>query len=128
MFKDLLSAMTNWSNEIFSFFEQPITNAYTESVNSLAKGMNRMGRGYSFDVIRARMLYDPKARKMGSVQVAEPVRTSDAGNHVEFMTANSMSRPVRMHRRTIEYGAHIPTLVKLLDSGYFEQPGTNETP
>ncbi len=41
--------------------------AFTESTNSLAKVMNRMGRGYSFDVIRVGMLCDPKARAMGTV-------------------------------------------------------------
>lgn len=121
VFKDLLSAMTNWTDEIFAYFEQPITNAYTESVNGLAKGMNRMGRGYSFDVIRARMLYDPRARKAGSVQVIQPAPDPDAHKRMEFLTTSSMNRPPRMQRRTIEYGAHIPTLVKLLESGYFEQ-------
>lgn len=128
VFKDLLSAMTNWNDEIFAYFEQPITNAYTESVNSLAKGMNRMGRGYSFDVIRARMLYDPKARKAGSVQVVEPVGEPDTDGSTKYMTVSSMNRPARTQRRVIECGAHIPTLVKLLDSGYFEQPVSSETP
>jgi len=128
VFKDLLSAMTNWRNEIFAYFEQPITNAYTESVNSLARGMNRMGRGYSFDVIRARMLYDPKARKAGSVQVLESAPASEPGTITKFTTANVMRPMVRMRYRTVEYGAHIPTLVKLLESGYFEQPGSDEAP
>jgi homoaconitase/3-isopropylmalate dehydratase large subunit len=29
------------------------TNAYTEALNRVAKGINRAGRGYSFDVLRA---------------------------------------------------------------------------
>ena len=122
VFKDLLSAMANWYDEIFAYFEQPITNAYTEAVNGLAKGMNRMGRGYSFDVIRARMLYDPKARKAGSVQVLEPAPDpgEDTGTFMRYTTSRDLSRPVRMRRRTIEYGAHIPTLVELLNTGHFE--------
>ena len=76
---------------------------------------------------RERMLYDPKARKAGSVQVLEPAPDPEAGKFMEFMTS-AMQRPVRMQRRTIEYGAHIPTLVKLLDSGYFEQTGTDDAP
>ncbi|MBD8526426.1 hypothetical protein [Pseudomarimonas arenosa] len=52
---------------------------FRPSVNGLAKGMNRMGRGYSFDVIRARMLYDPKARKAGAVEVIERVPDTDSG-------------------------------------------------
>jgi hypothetical protein len=34
-----------------------MTNAFTESSNNLTRTANPMGRGYSFDVIRARMLY-----------------------------------------------------------------------
>lgn len=44
-FKDLTTAVHNWHEEIFAFFDQPITNAYTESTHRLAKDMNRMGRG-----------------------------------------------------------------------------------
>jgi len=33
-----------------------ITNAYTESFNSIARKMDRMGRGYSFEVLRAKLL------------------------------------------------------------------------
>lgn len=56
-YKDLLTAIQNWSAEIFAYFEQRITNAYTESVNGRIKEKNRLGRGYSFEVIRARILY-----------------------------------------------------------------------
>lgn len=57
-FKDLTSAMTNWHHEIFNYFDHPVTNAYTEALNGLIKVSNRVGRGYSFEVIRAKMLYD----------------------------------------------------------------------
>ncbi len=43
--------------EIFAYFDHPITNAYTEALNGLVKIMNRNGRGYSFDAIRAKVLY-----------------------------------------------------------------------
>ena len=66
-FKVLTTAMTNWHDEIFNYFENRMTNAFTESTNSLTHLMNQMGRGYSFEVIRGCMLYDPKARKHGAV-------------------------------------------------------------
>lgn len=120
VFKDLLTALGNWREEIFSYFENPITNAYTESVNSLVKGMNRMGRGYSFDVIRARMLYDPKARKAGAVQMVEPSPEPGQTFFTKYTGLGTMSRSRPTHRRIVEYGAHIPTLVRLLEDGYFE--------
>lgn len=35
----------------------PVTNAYTESLNSLIRVMNRLGRGYSFEALRAKVLF-----------------------------------------------------------------------
>ena len=55
-FKELLSATRNWHREVFNYFDRPITNAYTEAINGLIKIANRAGRGYSFNVLRARML------------------------------------------------------------------------
>ncbi len=77
-----------------------------------------MGRGYSFDVIRARMLFDPKARKDGSVVVAEPAK-GEGGTWMKFTPGKSMSRQ-RNVQRVVEYAPFLPTLVKLLDAGHFE--------
>jgi transposase len=73
-FKDLLSAMKNWRKEILNYFDFPITNAYTEGVNGVAKVMNRMGRGYSFEVIRARLLFnnrEPSKRQLRAKRAAQ---------------------------------------------------------
>lgn len=73
-FKDLLTCMKNWRPEILNYFDHPITNAYTEGVNGVAKVMNRMGRGYSFEVIRARVLFnnrEPSKRQVRAKRAAE---------------------------------------------------------
>lgn len=114
-FKALITAMTNWHDEIFNYFEAHMTNAFTESTNSLTRVMNRMGRGYSFDVIRARMLYDPEARKRGSV--TQPVEEPTAGYAKKTVT---WSLSIGYAPKVIEYGAHIPTLEKLADAGHFD--------
>ena len=57
-FKDLTTAMDNWSEEVFAYFDYPVTNAYTESLNGLVRLTNRIGRGYSFGVLRAKILYE----------------------------------------------------------------------
>lgn len=62
----LLKAMTNWREEIFGYFEWKLTNAYTESFNSLARRMDRMGRGYSFPVLRAKLLLMHSCHKRGA--------------------------------------------------------------
>lgn len=118
-FKNLTTAVHNWHDEIFAYFEQPITNAYTESVNRLAKDMNRMGRGYSFEVIRARMLYNQKARKDGAV--IETVLVDDESSvTTEFQRMTTLRTRKKKITYAIEYGPYIPTLARLLEEGYFE--------
>ncbi len=57
-FKPLTLAMNNWHTEIFAYFNHgSATNAYTEALNGLVKLTNKTGRGYSFDAIRAKLLY-----------------------------------------------------------------------
>ncbi len=58
-FKIMLRAMRNWDKEIFEYFNHRFTNAFTEATNGLIKMTNRNGRGYSFKVLRAKMLYNP---------------------------------------------------------------------
>ena len=55
-FKPLLTAMRNWRTEILAVFDHPYTNAYTESLNNLLKHIVKGGRGYSYEVLRARAL------------------------------------------------------------------------
>ena len=56
-FTELVRAMTNWHEEIFAYFDYPLTNAYTEALNGILKLIQRNGRGYSFKAIRAKLLY-----------------------------------------------------------------------
>lgn len=62
-YKPLLTAVYNWRDEIFAYFDHLATNACTEALNGIAKNINRNGRGYSFDAIRAKMLYSKTLQK-----------------------------------------------------------------
>ncbi|TXH55004.1 MAG: ISL3 family transposase, partial [Burkholderiaceae bacterium] len=129
-FRETAGALNSWWQEIFNFYDYPVTNAYTESVNRLAKDVNRMGRGYSFDVIRARLLFDQEARKPTSGVVRtksrKPVEGGDSGGFMaEFMAGPSQQRKRPVLRevseeRKVEYGPHIPTLCRLLEEGHFD--------
>jgi transposase len=56
-FTPMALTIEEWGDEVFAYFDHRVTNAYTESLNGLARVANRLGRGYSFDVLRARLLY-----------------------------------------------------------------------
>lgn len=61
-FRMLLTAVGNWESEILTYFDYRVTNAYTEALNGLAKVINRQGRGYSFDAVRAKLLFSGEHR------------------------------------------------------------------
>jgi len=81
VWSDLVRAVGNWREEIMTYFEtdMPVTNAYTESINRLAKDKNREGRGYSFEVMRARMLYTTKHKKKAPTAKVSPFYTIGYG-------------------------------------------------
>ena len=56
-FTELTTAWHHWEREILAYFDHPITNAYTESLNSLIRATDRIGRGYSFAALRAKLLW-----------------------------------------------------------------------
>jgi hypothetical protein len=56
-FADLTRACENWYPWIMNYFNHRINNAYTESLNNLIRATNRKGRGYSFEALRAKMLF-----------------------------------------------------------------------
>ena len=54
-----------WLNEVFAYFdvEGRKTNAVTERLNGAIKSMQNMGRGYSYQVLRAKMLFGSAVAK-----------------------------------------------------------------
>ena len=54
----LMLTVEEWGEHIFAHFTQNhITGGFVESANNVARCLNRIGRGYSLPVLRARLLY-----------------------------------------------------------------------
>jgi len=62
-YRPLLTAMLNWREQVFAYWDHRATNALTEALNGIAKAAERAGRGYSFEAIRAKMLYTKALQK-----------------------------------------------------------------
>lgn len=60
-FKSIRRTFNNHKENIFNYFEHPYTNAYTESMNNIIKSVEKEGKGYSFEVLRAKVLYGTDA-------------------------------------------------------------------
>lgn len=127
-FRENMCALRSWWDEIFNHYDYPTSNAYTESINNIAKGMNRMGRGYSFDVIRARLLFDDDARKDTRTTIRKKTRKKVERPSIGFALGDmSMSRISTYSLAyedsykdvTVEYGPYLPTLARKLEAGDF---------
>ena len=66
-FGALCRTVENWRTEIFAYFDHRYTNALTEALNGLVKIINRDGRGYKFEHIRAKVLSAQEESSMPEV-------------------------------------------------------------
>jgi transposase len=135
-FHDLIRAFNNWQPFILNYFEHPVTNAYTESLNSLIRVMNRLGRGYSFEALRAKILFTEgihsnkqKRPRFERKREAEPVEMGyglpdDAIGYglpvmekVRSMRPPEVYDPHKHEKREKNYGADISTLIRMIEAG-----------
>lgn len=132
-FSDLIRAFENWQPYILNYFDNPATNAYTESLNSLIRMMSRLGRGYSFEALRAKLLFSEGANKAANKKPAfkRERRSVEPANmkmmigyaDLDFFELPKAPKPRPKFDREPStpqkknYGADISTLIKLLESG-----------
>ena len=95
---------------ILNFFEHRYTAGFTESVNRLAKDMNRLGRGYSWEVLRARLLHHKYARDQGARKIKKRV-IDDL--FATYATGRITGAGLRSRWQMVEgrWGVHVPTLL-----------------
>lgn len=75
-FKALLTAMENWGEYIFNYFDHPYTNAFTEASNRRIKDIQREGRGWSFQTVRAKVIFGTLLRQeLKAARKLEPSNT-----------------------------------------------------
>src|SRR5690625_174157 len=116
-FEDLIKAMNNWEEEIFNYFDSPITNAYTESLNRLIKTMNHVGRGYSFEALRAKILFTQGYRKVKKKKKFKEVEVA-FGKMLPDQFPNWSKTSYEWVYEEI-YGADFSTLIKAMEEGTF---------
>lgn len=137
-FADLIRAWRNWQPYIVSYFDHPITNAYTESLNSLIGVMDRLGRGYSFEALRAKILFTEGAHafkqkrprfERNDIQKKETLDEIKFDRMIETDMARFMMdsmppepKPPKDKSTQIDleqknHGADISTLVQMIEDG-----------
>ncbi|MBD3612883.1 MAG: ISL3 family transposase [Hydrogenovibrio crunogenus] len=120
-YADLIRAFENWQPYILNYFQHPVTNAYTESLNNLIRIMNRLGRGYSFEALRAKILFSEGALKP-KYKRPKFERRSRELEEPRFMMKMIHDRSLpddQPIEREIEgyFGADISTLIEKIENG-----------
>lgn len=68
-FRTLAATVNKNRNAVFNYWRSGnLTNAFTECENNLIRATDRSGRGYSFNVLRGRVLYNSKAIKAAELR------------------------------------------------------------
>ncbi len=131
-FRRLACDVDNWHQHVFAVFDYPFTNGYTESLNRFIKDSNRITRGQSFRILRARLLYHNLAKIEERVMVRKRVKTPSSPSEpaeatMDFFAPSAIKtirRPTReRYEEVVEVrwlGAHIPTLCDLIEAGEFD--------
>lgn len=104
LFRPVTTAMTTWGGAGLAHFDHPYTSAYIEGLNRLIGDLQRAGRGYSFDVLRAKamMAFGRKAPAPKFQRVPADV---------------IWSREMRLPEP--DYGVPISTLAEAIEAGLF---------
>lgn len=78
-FKPMVKTMTRRKKYILNYWHYSWTNAYTESVNSLIKKVEKAGRGYKFDTLRKRCILEINNPKLDrfNPREAEYIKTGN---------------------------------------------------
>ncbi len=110
----IITAWSNWQPFILEYFNHPITNAYTESLNSLIRVLNRLGRGYSFEALRAKILFSRGSHKI--VQ-NRPKFNRHAAQYDEVVIGYAMFNNSLPTKEPKNYGVDIDKLVAMIERG-----------
>lgn len=117
-FNPIRTAVGNWSPYIFNYFDHPVTNAYTESLNNLIRVMNRLGRGYSFEALRAKILFSEGAHKVTQPRPKFDRREQTVNySEMALFSLSTFDKSTQTEEKPKNYGADISTLIRMIENG-----------
>lgn len=113
-FKKIVTAMTNWGQFIFNYFDHRYTNAFTESSNRKIKDDNRALRGCHFKTARERAVFGTFIRKRlqeAREQERDHIkpRSSNNGEKRAVTAGQSVTRQQSSSRETLDTSNRPPS-------------------
>ena len=108
------------------FDDERITNAFTESFNAKVRRVYRNGHGYTFERLRAKVLFTDRLQKRVPLQEKVKVKKQrfediSMGRMTYLMMSGTFDDEyeVKTKTRMANVGTDLPTLLALLDSDDF---------
>ena len=126
-FKPVKTAFRNWKLFILNYFDdERVTNAFTESFNAKVRRVYRNGHGYTFERLRAKVLFTDRLQKRIPIQERVKVKKQlfeviSMDRMTYFMMSGTFDDDyeVKTKTRMANVGTDLPTLLELLDTDDF---------
>lgn len=113
--KSIQRMINRIKQEVFAYFDGKWTNAFTESFNNIIKRIVRLGNGYSYDVLRAKIIYGTEATKITKVKDMHFTRLFNM-NQLDFMD-DVYTEHAEDDEYSDSYRVDINELLLVLDKG-----------
>lgn len=111
-FKEVAKTIDNWHKEIFNYFDYRVTNAFVEGINSTIRAIEKQGRGYTFEVLRAKVMFFIN-HKVDKPSYGENVFYDS----VSLFSGNSFTSTYFEDERTKDYGIPFDNIMKAINEG-----------
>ncbi len=118
-FKEVAKTVDNWNVEIFNYFHHRVTNAFVEGINSTIRAIEKQGRGYSFEVLRAKVMFfvnhkvvKPSYGERKMSYTFGSFRSFDISQNYTFDISNLLD-----DEKSKDYGVPIIDLLKAINEG-----------
>lgn len=126
-FRPVKTAFRNWQPYILNYFDDlRVTNAFTESFNAKIRRVYRNERGYTFERLRAKVLFTDRLQKRIAVQEKVKVRKKPKFDDIQmarmmmsFIDMVADEFETRTQTKQVNLGADLSTLEAEIDSGKF---------
>lgn len=119
-FRVVKTAFRNWKPYILNYFDdQRVTNAFTESFNAKVRAVYRNGRGYTFERLRAKVLYtdmfQKRIRVQEQVKVRRKQRFDEVASHRYLCLAGTFEDDyeTQIRVRVANLGSDLSTLARM---------------
>lgn len=112
-FRDIAKTIDRVKIEVFNYFDGRVTNAIAEGLNSVIRDIDGHGRGYEFDILRAKALFYLNHK------TDKPKYATNTFSHMAYNSWNDYN-PFGDDVQGEDLGVPLSELRKAINAGFFD--------